>query len=138
MTQRVSLKGFVAFTNRIERAQKLAGIESVAHQLGEIVLNEARRNLREDDGPNERQKIIENSLEIRQGTAAHEVLIGTRNDLGHHLEFGTARMTARPWISPAIEVARPVLRQRLRQAMALILMGQLTTDYKNGAEGSNI
>jgi len=138
MTQQVTLNGFAAFKTKIARAQKLTGLESVAHELGEIVLNEARRTLREDETSGGRQEIIENSLEIRQGATAHEILIGTKLDLGHHLEFGTTRMTARPWISPAIEAARPALRQKLKQALALMFKDQSTKENRNGAEGSNI
>lgn len=138
MTQHISLTGFAALKNRIARAQKLNGHESVAREMGEIVLSEARRNLREDGTPGGRQDIIENSLVIRQGATPHDVLIGTDHDLGHHLEFGTTRMAARPWLAPAIEAALPALRQTLKQALALMFKRRNTTENRNGTEGSDL
>lgn len=43
--------------------------------------------------------------------------VGTDLAYGRYLEFGTRRMTARPWLQPAFESAKPRIRRRLADAV---------------------
>jgi phage gpG-like protein len=43
-----------------------------------------------------------------------EAIVGTSLEYGAHLEFGTSRMAARPWLLPSFEKARASVNRRFK------------------------
>ena len=49
--------------------------------------------------------------------------VGTDLAYGRHLEFGTARVAARPWLHPAFEASKARIKARLAKAARRALRG---------------
>lgn len=50
--------------------------------------------------------------------------VGTELAYGRHLEFGTARVAARPWLQPAFEARKARIAARLAEAARRALLGR--------------
>lgn len=44
----------------------------------------------------------------------HHATVGTNVEYAPYVEYGTSRMAAQPYLTPAVEAARPRFRERLR------------------------
>lgn len=60
---------------------------------------------------------LASSLFSRLGRNSLSGAVGTALDYGQHLEFGTRRMPARPWLGPAYARLRPRMIALLRSAI---------------------
>lgn len=60
---------------------------------------------------------LRDSLFVRTSRDGLSAQIGTDLDYGFHLEFGTQTMPPRPWLHPAIEIAKPRIKRRIAAAV---------------------
>lgn len=61
---------------------------------------------------------LASSIEVNMPTRARLMgEVGTAVMYGRHLEFGTSRMAARPWLMPSFEKAKIGVEQRLKAAL---------------------
>ena len=60
---------------------------------------------------------LEESLFVEVDKAGLSARIGTDLDYGRHLEFGTSRMAARPWLFPTFERLKPRITARVASAL---------------------
>lgn len=99
-------------------------------EAGEEVRAEARALLDEPGGgrpsapgepPRRDTGRLRDSVFVRPAARGPGAEVGCGLDYGAHLEFGTRRMAARPWLAPALEAARPRVRARLARAVQEVL-----------------
>lgn len=57
-------------------------------------------------------------FEFEEGAEGFTGYVGTNLKYGAHLELGTSKMEPRPWLRPALEVARQYLKKIMRKRLA--------------------
>jgi len=71
---------------------------------------------KEGDAPNTDTGRLVNSIKVE--VDGHLTFVGTSLKYGKWLEFGTKRMSARPWLNPALEAGRPQIRMAFDKVMS--------------------
>lgn len=103
-------KSLAARLKRLRAAQRAKLKTAVAESLADV-RDRARANIRSGTGA------LAESVEARPDADGLGGSVGTALPHGRHLEFGTRRMAARPWLQPAFDAAKPKIRKRLRAAV---------------------
>lgn len=67
---------------------------------------------------------LRRSIASEPGPGKMEVTIGTDVEYAPYLEFGTSRMSPRPYLRPAIEETLPEIGNHLAKAIEAIIEGQ--------------
>jgi hypothetical protein len=105
----------------IRRALARAIAESAEdlRQTARDLLDEPRAGApsRPGEPPRRDSGRLRDGLFVRTSHDGLSAQVGTDLDYGFHLEFGTQAMSARPWLHPAIELAKPRIKRRIVQAL---------------------
>jgi hypothetical protein len=109
----VRVDGAESLRGRLAPAAKLAGIGPVLRGQAEALAAAARATLEERRVNSELAKSVE-IIPESQGDSLRYA-IGTGAPLGRHLEFGTRRTRASPWLGPALHAYLPAINHALRK-----------------------
>ncbi|MFQ5774191.1 MAG: HK97-gp10 family putative phage morphogenesis protein [Kiloniellaceae bacterium] len=122
----------VAGRNRLEAKLRRvsAAVERAvagAVQAGAADVREAARELLDQpraggpsapgEPPRKQSGRLRDNIFVRSTDDGLGAEVGTDLDYGAHLEFGTQKMAARPWLLPAFEAAKPRIRARIAAAV---------------------
>lgn len=100
----------------LKKQQQKAVGQAVSASL-EQIRNEARLTLARGPSPKSRSGRLADSLFVRLDPDGLGGSIGTGLAYGRHLEFGTSKMPAHPWLLPTFERLKPEIRARIAKAV---------------------
>lgn len=118
MTVKVSVEGSEQLAESLAELAELTGLEETLRQAGERVRAEALARLEDGAKPDSDQGRLARSIDVEVDGEGAECSVGTTLAAGRHLEFGTRRMPAYPWLGPALEAALPFINQQIRNLVA--------------------
>lgn len=116
---RIKVSGQRSLTQKLQRLKKEQR-EAAAQAVEEIlrdVASEVRRTLRQGPSPRSRTGRLADSIFVHLNPDRLGGVVGTDLPYGRHLEFGTRKMAARPWLHPTFERLKPRIRGRIAQAV---------------------
>jgi len=93
------------------------GAEELRAAARELVDRTAAQAARPGRPPRRVTGALAASIAVRRGDGGASAAVGSGLDYAAHLEFGTTRMAARPWLGPSFDSLRPQLRARLLRAL---------------------
>jgi len=121
--------------NRIEGLDRLgaalsevAAPQTLSADLGDAadaIRERAAANLTDGASPDSRSGALAQSLKVAPTSDGESYTVSTALDYGWHLEFGSRRRPASPWLAPAAESARPGLLARMRSRLNVTLAAAL-------------
>jgi HK97 gp10 family phage protein len=115
----VEIRGTDRLRKRLDALGALKDLQPALRAEAEAVAEEAKARLTERD-PNSR---LARSIKI-MGLGAEDqpaYAVGTDDQAGFFLEFGTSRMRASPWLVPALHSRLPAINQAVRKVIAAAL-----------------
>jgi hypothetical protein len=115
----VRIDGVDSLRRRLASAGTMAGIGPVLRAEAEALGAAAKATLEERSANSELAKSIEIVFESQGDSARYA--IGTEAPPGRHLEFGTTRMRASPWLGPALHARLPAINHALRKVLTRTL-----------------
>lgn len=128
MTPRVRVIGAGRLARRLgrERVRRRHALELAAMAGAERLRDEARRLLGRaalagvpsapGEPPRQRSGALADSVTVWPVADRPAAEVGSDLAYGRHLEFGTRRMAARPWLWPAFQAVKAGLRRRFLEA----------------------
>jgi hypothetical protein len=112
----VRIEGVESLRRRLASAGKLAGIGPALRFEAEALAAAATATLEARRASNALARSIEIVPESQGDSLRYA--IGTEAPLGRHLEFGTTRLRASPWLGPALHARLPAINHALRKMVA--------------------
>ena len=115
----IEFRGLDRLRKRFAALGAMTELQPTLRAEAEAVAEEARARLRERD-PN--SPLADSIKVMKLGTEAQPYYaVGTDEEAGFFLEFGTTKRRAEPWLVPALHSRLPGINQAVRKVIAAAL-----------------
>jgi len=112
MTVKLTVKGLEGFKGNLSNLAQLKGLDAELERSAQDIAATAAQNLSRMGAEKPGGKLA-SSLTVTSGDQEFSKIIGSDLKYAGFVEFGTLRMSPKPWLGSALATEKPVIKIRI-------------------------